>query len=80
MNAALLISRVGGQHGLSQSQIAKRIGARPDHVAAWSRGEECPPDMHELLRRLAESEPAPRDPDPSSRTAFSGRRAADLSE
>jgi DNA-binding transcriptional regulator YiaG len=64
MNAALLISRVGSQHGLSQSQIAERVGAHPDHIAAWSRGEDCPPDKHELLQRLAESKPEARDPDP----------------
>lgn len=57
MNAALLISRLGAQHGLTQPEIARRIGAHPDHVRAWSNGEECPPEKHELLRKMADAKP-----------------------
>ena len=55
MNAAFLVSRVGSQQGLTQTQIAERVGALPDHVAAWSRGEDCPADKHRLLQQLAQS-------------------------
>ncbi len=54
MNASLLISRLGAQRGMTQPEIARRVGAHPDHVKAWSSGEECPPDKHELLRKLAD--------------------------
>ncbi len=53
MNASFLVSRIGAQQGLTQSQIADRVGAHPDHVAAWGRGEDCPSDKHELLTRLS---------------------------
>ncbi|MDQ6738258.1 MAG: helix-turn-helix transcriptional regulator [Gemmatimonadota bacterium] len=53
MNASFLVSRIGAQQGLTQSQIAERVGAHPDHVAAWCRGDDCPADKHELLTRLA---------------------------
>ncbi len=57
MNAAVLISRLGAQHGMTQSEIARRVDAHPDHVRAWSNGEECPPDKHELLRKMADAKP-----------------------
>lgn len=55
MNAAILVSRLGAQQGLTQTQIAERVGAHPDHVAAWSRGEDCPVDKHRLLTQLADT-------------------------
>ncbi len=42
MNAAFLVSRIGAQQGLTQSQIAERVGAHSDHVAAWSRARIAP--------------------------------------
>jgi len=66
MNAAFLVSRVGSQQGLTQTQIAERVGAHPDHVAAWSRGEDCPADKHRLLQQLAESKhPEPGEAEPA---------------
>ncbi len=66
MNAALLVSRIGVQHGLTQTQIAERVGAHPDHVAAWSRGEDCPADKHRLLQQLtAQKGPSAEDTDPA---------------
>ncbi len=61
MNAAFLVSRIGAQQGLTQSQIAERVDAHPDHVAAWGRGEDCPADKHELLRRMADERDGPPD-------------------
>ena len=61
MNGAFLVSRVGAQQGLTQSQIAERVGAHPDHVAAWGRGEDCPADKHELLTRMADEPDGPPD-------------------
>jgi transcriptional regulator with XRE-family HTH domain len=60
MNAAFLISHISRNQGLTQEQIAQRAGAQPDHIAAWSRGEDCPPEKHEVLRKMAG--PAYRDP------------------
>ncbi len=54
MNAAFLISHISQNQGLSQEQIAQRADAEPAHVAAWSRGENCPPEKHALLRKMAE--------------------------
>ncbi len=66
MNAAILVSRIGNQQGLTQTQIAERVGAHPDHVAAWSRGEDCPADKHRLLLQLTEKkEPRAEDTDPA---------------
>ncbi len=53
MNAAFLISHISQNQGLSQEQIAQRADAEPAHVAAWSRGENCPPEKHALLRKMA---------------------------
>lgn len=58
MNAAVLISRLGAQQGMTQSEIARRVGAHPDHVKAWSDGEDCPPDKHELLKKIDNAKPA----------------------
>lgn len=66
MNAAFLVSRIGNQQGLTQTQIAERVGAHPDHVAAWSRGEDCPADKHRLLQQLTEQkEPKADGTDPA---------------
>ncbi|HEY8310411.1 MAG TPA: hypothetical protein VIG47_07640 [Gemmatimonadaceae bacterium] len=53
MNAAFLISHLSQNQGLSHEQIAQRADAEPSHVAAWSRGEDCPPEKHALLRKMA---------------------------
>jgi transcriptional regulator with XRE-family HTH domain len=60
MNAAFLISHISSNQGLTQEQIAQRADAQPDHIAAWSRGEDCPPEKHEVLRKIAG--PTYRDP------------------
>ncbi len=53
MNAAFLINHIMNSQGLTQEQIATRAEAQPEHVAAWRRGEECPPEKHEALRQIA---------------------------
>lgn len=53
MNAAFLISHISRNQGLTQQQIALRAGAQSDHIAAWSRGEDCPPEKHAVLRKMA---------------------------
>lgn len=53
MNAAFLISHISTNQGLTQEQIARRADVEPHHIAAWSRGEDCPPDKHDVLRKIA---------------------------
>ena len=53
MNAALLISHLNTNQGLTHAQIAQRTHAHTDDVAAWARGEDCPPERREQLRQMA---------------------------
>jgi transcriptional regulator with XRE-family HTH domain len=57
---------VGLGLGLTQAELAVRLGVAANTVARWERGEPRPVHPEELARRLARIGPTSRIADPSS--------------